>query len=319
MKKVAYQKGQKITKRYIEKKQLVWFHYFRDGQQIPTELIPRNPHEIEAIEEIFFVYLHNLKDPSIMDKISQFSNDYLADHFQQELHRKRWSSRVNAMQRIVDFNIDRLANECLQMDPEKISSEEQFLRLKIIANLKEEAFISQLVSNEHVLSEHEYKRLFMDLSDGQFDQLLMESEELPMLCRYAVIDVVGMKRNPAHIPFLHKFLDSSESEIRIRSLKAIYEIGVVEDIRHYASFSKSSVWEERLMFTKLLIYLPSTVAMPYLRNLIKDTAWAVRMQAGRAIRKYPDGQERLQEIIHTETDAFAVDMAKSFLKVGEGQ
>lgn len=311
-------KGQEVKKIYIQEKELIWFHYFRDGTSVPSELIPRNEYEVEAIEEIFFVYLHNLKSPSIVEKISEFSNEYLYDYFKKDLHSRRWSNRMNVMQRIVDFKINRLVDDCLRLDPSKLTIEEQFIFLKVIANLREDDFINLLLNTEEEFSEYEYKRIFMELQDGIFEQLLVDLHLLPVTAQYAVIDLVGMKRNVDWLDYLNKFIHSDNAEVRIRSLKAFYEIGVVHDLTPYAAFSESLIWEERLMFTKLLSYMPSKSALPYLHRFIKDEAWSVRLQAARVIAKYKDGQTILRKIIESETDKFAVDMARSFLEEGDG-
>jgi len=310
-------KGQHIKNQYILENELAWFHYFRDGATVPDKLIPRNRYEVEAIEEIFFIYLHNLKSPTVVEKISQFSNEHLYDYFKKNLQSKRWSSRMNAMQRIVDFKIDRLVDDCLRLDQAKLSSEEEFLILKVMANLREDDFIKQLLNTQKVFSEYEYKRVFMDLDDDNFEELVVDLHLLPAIAQYAVIDLIGMKRNVDWIVFLNKFLKSEDQELRIRSLKAIYEIGVVEDLAPYAPFSESSIWEERLMFTKLLTYIPSQSALPYLNRLIKDESWSVRSQAARVIVNYKDGQAILRNIVETKRDKFAVDMARSFLKEGD--
>ena len=316
-KKHTDNKGQHIKKLYILENELIWFHYFRDGATVPNELIPRNRYEVEAIEEIFFVYLHNLKSPTVVEKISYFSNEHLYHYFKKDLQSRRWSNRMNAMQKIVDFKIDRLVDDCLRLNQAKLSSEEQFLFLKVIANLREDDFINQLLNTQGVFSEYEYKRIFMDLHDDIFEELLVDLHLLPAIAQYAVIDLIGMKRDVDCLEFLNKALKSEDQEVGIRSLKAIYEIGVVDDIAPYAPFSESSVWEERLMFTKLLTYMPSHSALPYLHRLIKDESWSVRLQAARVIVNYKDGQTILRNIIETETDKFAVDMASSFLEEGD--
>lgn len=312
-------KGRRIKEAYIQEKQLIWFDYFREGTGIPTILIPKNRYEIEGIEQIFLVYLHNLKTSSIVEKISQFSNEYLYTHYKGELNSRRWSRRMNAMERIVDFQIDRLVDDCHQMNQEKLSTEEQFQQLKIIANLKEEEFICALRKTTHIFSEYAYKRIFMDVSEDVFEALLKEIDTLPLTCQYCVVDLVGIRRERAYLSYLNTFISSNDDEMRIRALKAIYEIGVVTDIQSYTQFSEADAWEERLMFVKLLAYIPVEEAYPHLRKRMRDEAWWVRLQAGTVMRNYKNGAQLLEEIVETEQDPFAVDMAKAFLKEGDNR
>lgn len=313
-KKQREKKAELMKETYIQEKQLLWYDFFREGYSIPINLIPRNKFEVAGIEEIFFVYLQNFKTEEITEKISRFSNEYLFKHLKQQLQSRRWSDRMNAMQLIIDFKMDRLVETCMQKKYEKLSHEEKYQRLKLIANLKEENFIEQLLQSGYPFSEYEYKRIFMELSEKIFGELLDDINQLPVPCRYSIIDLVGLKHDSHYLLKLHQLLQDEEQEIRIRSLRAIYEIGIISDINKYASFAESLIWQERLMFTKLLRYVSPEVSIPFIRILIQDPVWQVRNQAEKIILQYKNGARILEEISMNITDR-----RTTLLKEGEHQ
>lgn len=310
-------KVNRIKEDYIEQKQKLWDAFFRDEDVSAKELVPRNKFEVEAIEEIFFVYLTNLKTPMIVEKIQMFSNEFLYDYFLAQLKSRKWSTRINAMGRVLDFKMDRLVDVIVNMQADKLTKEENFKRLKVFAHLKEQGFVEEFLQVSGILSEYEYKRILIDIEDSLFNDLLAQFTVLPSVCQYAVLDLLGIKRDSDYLLFLETQLSNEDPEVRIRALKAIYEIGLIEDIGKYERFSHSSLWEERLIFSKILEYVQVEIAQPFLSQSIKDESWWVRFQAGKTISKYRNGNLILKDIIEKETDQFAVDMANSFLKEGD--
>lgn len=305
--------GQQKSRAYIREKQLLWYRYFRDEEPFHTSLIPKNQFDIQAIEEIFVAYLNNLATPAISEKIKWFSNQYLQQHFLALLRSRKWADRINSMERIVDFQMDSLVEDCEKIDGKKYSHEEHFQLLKIYVVLKEEQFVNKLLSLPIVLSEYEYKRLLMGVDEEIFQELMNRFEELPETCKFVLIDVLGVKRNMESLPFLEAQLEYHHDDIRIRALKAIYELGIIIEAEKYEHFGLSSIWEERLMFAKLLGNLPITYSAAYLQVLLQDNSWWVRSQAAQTIGQDKQGREILQKFIETANDPFAIDMANEVL------
>lgn len=304
---------------YIREKQMLWYRYFRDEEPFQTSLIPKNKIEIQAVEELFLSYLNNLFTPAILEKIKLFSNQYLQQHFLELLRSRKWGERINSMERIVDFHIDSLVEECERMNEKKLSQEEHFQLLKIYATLKEEQFVNKLLALPVLFSEYEYKKLLLSVDEKILQGLINRIEEFPDVFKYVMIDIVGVQRNMDDLPFLESQLEHSNDEVRIRSLKAIYELGVIIEPEKYVHFSESPLWEERLMYTKLLRNLPISYSLPYLQVLMQDESWWVRSQAARTIGKDKQGREILQSFIETASDRFAIDMANEVLREGGSQ
>ena len=108
-------------------------------------------------------------DASIKEKIIQFSNAYLKDHYLTLLQSKKWSIRINALKLISDFEI-----ECLEayqkFKGENTSREENLQLLKIFASSNREYFIEELLSRSKGFSKYDYKKLFVSIDEELFDK-----------------------------------------------------------------------------------------------------------------------------------------------------
>lgn len=108
-------------------------------------------------------------------------------------------------------------------------------------------------------------------------------------------------------------LHNDDAEIRIRTLKAIFEIGIITDLDKYLPFITSQIWEERLMMAKLLGALPISITSSYLQELLEDENWWVRTQAAKSIGRNKDGKIVLQSYINSSNDRYAIEMANQVL------
>ncbi|PKR83420.1 HEAT repeat domain-containing protein [Heyndrickxia camelliae] len=299
---------------YIKNNQTLWYRYFRDEISFTRKLIPKDKFEIQGLEEIFLVYIKHLSNESIQNKIKQFSNQHLKQYYQKKLKSRKWSSRMNAMYRIIDFYIDSLVNDCKALKARNLSAEEQFLLLKIYSSFDSKTFLKEFLSLTVAFSEFEYKKLLAGVSSEILEELLDCFDKLPLNVQCSIIDILGIKRNSEYLSFLESMLQHENTEIRIRSLKAIYAIGIISDLNQYMPFIDSSIWEERLMMAKLLGVLPLSEAGLHLEKLLTDQSWWVRSQAATTIGKYKDGEKLLKQVILETKDSFAADMANEVLK-----
>lgn len=302
---------------YIENKQDLWYQYLNDIIPLSQELIPNNDIDIKAIEVIFLGYVENVSNPSIKEKIRKFSNQYLRHYYLGLLSSKRWSLRMNALYRIISFGIDSLAGECKKLEKRaKLSPEERFQMLVIHSIFDEANFVKEFANLSIKLSEYEYKKLLIGFNSDILEKLTHYMNDFPEEYQYYFIDVLGISRSIDFLPFLENNLSHENPEIRIRSLKAINEIGIVSDMEPYRDFLNSPIWEERLMLAKILGTFPLEQAYPYLEQLLQDENWWVRSNAARRIGNSKDGRSRLENFIETAQDQYAIDMAREVL--GEG-
>ncbi|WP_298466901.1 HEAT repeat domain-containing protein [uncultured Psychrobacillus sp.] len=301
---------------YVSKHEENWRRFLIEGVPFNPEVIPKSREEIIGIEVIFSTYLKNLSNESIQEKISQFSNEYLKDFYLKLLQSKSWSKRMNAMFHIEDFKIDSLEKDCEKLGKKRISREEYFQLLKIYSLFNKNLFLQHILISNVQLSEYEYKKLLLNLPAELLDTLTDKITDLPKTCRYALIDTLGLKRDIEYLPHLEVQLQQEDIEIRIKSLRAIYEIGFINNPENYLAFVKSPVWEERLMVAKLFQLLPLSYTLPHLEILLEDESWWVRSQAAKTMMRDKSGRTSLEEYIEHSSDRYAIDMANEALGKG---
>lgn len=301
---------------YIEENQEKWYSYLTGKNENAKQVIMNKPYEVEAVEEILYSYIRNVSDQKIKRNVREFAATHLQSVYRQQLRSTKWSTRMNALYRIGDFQIKELFEECKKLLNKQVSKEEYFEIMILSSHFDLAFFIKELVSAKVIFSEYEYKKIFFGISPSAELELSKQFELLPGRCQLAYIDTAGLKRHTSSLPFLEALTKHKDAEVRIRSLKAIHEIGVLKDVKKLEPFIDSSIWEERLMSARLLGRLPLDMTIAYLTRLIEDQNWWVRNQAAETIRQAKGGKEQLKQIAETSKDAFAIDVANELL--GEG-
>jgi len=274
-----------IKREYLEKVDNKWNRYLlnEEDKPIDKELIPKDRYEVQVVENLFLSYLENVNSLTMQEKIVAFSNEYLEVYYRKHLNSPKWSTRMNALYRIYDFQLHTLLDDCRDLENEKASKEERFQLLKIYSRLSNEHFLSTLLSKSINFSEHEYKQLLNKVPNENVERLMERFDELQEFCKYALIDMLGQKRNIDYLPFLESLLLNTNSEVRVKSLKAVYEIGWINTPEMYIHFVYSTIWEERFMVAKLMGLLPLGDTISYFQILLQDTSWRVYTEAAKSI------------------------------------
>lgn len=298
---------------YASEKRTIWQEYILEETPFEIILIPKNKSEIAEVENILLSYLKNISNPAIHSKIQSFAQLYLKEHYKKELKSRNWSRRMNAIYRIADFQISELVGNC-EKAMKRENALEAFQLLKIYSILEKENFAQQLVSLEHSFSESEYKKLFSNLEVEMLKQLIDQMEDLKEEAQYALIDTMSLIGNMEIVEKLEKLLNHEHVEIRIRILKGLEKIGIIQNLDIYIPFEQSPVWEERLMVAKIFKNVPLKYTNASLERMLQDSNWWVRSQAAKTMIEHPDGRQKLELFIETATDQYAIDMANEVLK-----
>lgn len=298
-------------KQYLEQHDKQWYPYFIEGKELEANVAPHNRFELKAIEQLLIGYTKTVADNAVLSRISSFAELYLLKHYRKQLRRKKWSIRINTLYRIVDFRMRQMVPDVLEMlkRPKSYSKEEYIQIYKILVIFNHEDALSHLLEPKFPLGEFEYKKLLFDLEPAKLALFIDQFDELPEALKYIVFETTGIKHMAQYLPFLESRLVSEQSEIRIRALKSIIQIGVISNLELYLPFLHSAYWEERLMLAKLLAYVPSTQSTPYLRQLLHDPSWWVRSQATQTLRNSKLGKETLKSVIASSDDRYAIDIA----------
>lgn len=298
---------------YLNKYQTTWYSYLVDQVPIKSPINLKHPAELEAIERILFSYSRNFSDASIHLQISNFANEYLKEVYGKMLRSRRWSKRMNALYRIDTFAITQLLPEVEKMMKKPQSKEEYLRLLAIYSNYFPDQFFSEFFKAQERFTEYEFKQLFSLMNVKVRKRMSDSFDELSTAGQYAFIELLGKMREFHSLIFLHSLLENEESEIRIRTLKAIHEINMLIEVERILPFVDSPIWQERMLAARLFGEVPLDRVKDIYFKLIEDSSWWVRTEAARVLSLTKAGKLLLVEVIENSSDKYAVDVSIEFL------
>lgn len=317
---VQYEKKKALITRkneYLNELSSVWHDYLVKSKEADlAKLKPSNKEEYEITEKILLCYVKNLSNSEILLKIKGFANEFLTDYYALLLRSRKWSLRMNALYRTADFKLETLIEECHLLEQRKCTPEEIHQIYKIYSIMDFDSLVEKLQANKDTFTEIEYSRLLTFISDKDLNHMVTLFEEFPYKCQLAIVNALGHRRLQEYVSFFEKLILHTDPEMRLRSLKAIFETGWVIDIEKYLHFVHSDIWEERLHVTKLLGRLPLEDSYSYLQKLLKDQSWKVRSEAANTIGKIKDGKKMLIEFVDTSSDRYAIEIANEIIRKG---
>ncbi|NRD78258.1 HEAT repeat domain-containing protein [Bacillus sp. BRMEA1] len=282
----------------------------------PRDLVLDSLTKQKAVEELLSKYTQVLEGEDERRHLSEIAQSALGQYYQKRLHDKRWSIRMNTLYHIEDFKMIQLEEDVYNRTKTDLSREEHFHALRILALFQFEKIFELLTERYGYLTEIELRNILFRLETQHFEQFVQNYHESNPTLQKAVLDVISIKRETDYLPFLEQIFPLSSGEIRLRVLKALANIGYVEDIDTYMELLYSPKWEERMLAAKLIGTLREEKALPRLVELLQDSSWWVRSQAGESISHFVKGKQILMEVLQTSTDSFARDMAWEWLHKG---
>lgn len=302
--------------RYIHRHQQYWFTYLVEGDRLKRYSVPRSHHDRMALEQLLISYTQTIADPEVLLRISALAERYLLEYYRKQLKSKKWSKRMNTLYRIADFQLHPFIPDILNtLEFQTTISIEEYLQLiKILIAFNHERAMSYLLHPKYPLGEFEYKKLLFGLETSQFTFFIAQFTELPSTLQHILIETIGMKYAVEHVPFLESLLRDDKSEIRVRALKSIAQIGFIPRLETYLPFLHSQLWEERLMLAKLLALVPAEESVQYLQSLLHDPSYWVRSQATQILSNSKQGIDALKTVISTSDDRYAKDIARQALQ-----
>ncbi|MEO2074137.1 MAG: HEAT repeat domain-containing protein [Bacillus sp. (in: firmicutes)] len=271
----------------------------------------------KAIEELLSRYTSILEGEEEKTRLTELASLYLTPYYQIQLKSKRWSTRMNTLYHIEDFHMSHLLEDVSRLlYRRRISREELVHVLRILAKFNYQEMFELLTNEYDHLSEYDYRNILIRMEPNHFDQFILHFHKSNISLKKAVLDIISLKRDITYLSFLEKMFESYKGEIRLRSMKALAEIGYVENIEPYLELLYSEKWEERMVAAKLIGSLKEERGIHRLIELLHDSSWWVRSQAGQAIDQFTNGKEIFRSVLETSNDAFAKDMAWEWLHKG---
>lgn len=280
-------------------------------------LTPDSPLQLIAIEELLSRFSKLLEGKEEKQRLSELASMYLTVTYQKQLKSRRWSTRMNTLYHIEDFHMEKLAADVRQLtERTRISHEELLHALRILAQSEDSNMLDLLTNKFAELAELDLRTILIRLDNNQFDQLILHFHKCLPPLKMAILGVISIKKEITYLAFIEDIFKSYSGEIRLRALKALAEIGYVEDAAPYLELLYSEKWEERMVTAKLIGSLKEESAIPRLVELLHDQTWWVRSQAGQAIVQFAKGKEILKSVLADSKDPFAKDMAWEWLNKG---
>lgn len=256
-----------------------------------------------------------LSDQDIINRIQQYAENLLSEHYQKDLKSRRWGIRINALYKIIDFKIQSLAPNVLDLlnSPKKYSQKEYFEMYKVIALFMPTQLLSQLKNPTYKMSDIELYKVLALLKEDAIKEIMQNFDALTRTQKIAVIDTIGSKNLLEYTEFLHNAIKNENIEIRLHAMKAIEKLGFVHPIEMYESFFYAEDWRERMLFAKLLKYFPLDEIIDYLKVLITDHSWWVRYHTVQIIADQKNGQKVLEMLYNQTEDLYAKEIISESL------
>lgn len=306
---------EKEIKNYMEQIHKTVYAYLYQ-QQNSRHLVPDSSIKYIAIERLLTEYSTVIEGDG-KERISQLADELFHDRYKVVLHQNKWSSRMNVLYKIDGFRMRALSEVLKQMlSDEKTTKEEKLIIFRCLSNNQDDALSELFQSVAVPLSVLEYRSILNRMNEKTFIRIVDDYLLYPDRLKLAIIDMIGIQKKLDFVLFLESQLSDESFEIRIRSMKAIGEVGYLSDSDVVEQFARSDQWEERLMAAKVIGKTRVVNGLDVLDTLIRDSSWMVRAQAAKAFLSYTDGLERLYDIRFTSDDTFARDMASEWIERG---
>lgn len=309
-------KQQQKVDAYIQTHQEMWYDYLVTGSPLPEAFAFKQPHQLLAIETVLFSYMRHVADEQIRQRVTEFASRHFQDLYRKRLKSRRWNVRMNTLYRVGTFGMVDLLPELQRMMKRPQSSEEYFRILTLYSHYLPDEFFSEFYKVQKKFNQYQLKKLFSVMTPQTRSRLLQSFQLLSRKGQYATIELLGKMREYTSLSFLMALLNHPDSEIRIRALKAIYELDMLVQVDRIKPLVRSEAWQERLMVARVLDTVPIDQVKAIYLNLIRDTNWWVRNEAARVLSQTRAGKQVLKQIVAEATDPFAVDASQKYLLKG---
>lgn len=270
-----------------------------------------------AMEELLSDYSEILEGTEEKKNLNLMAESRLSGDYRKALSSYRWSTRMNALFHIEAFQMESLKEDIqILLQRSRVSKEEKIKGLSFLSQIQHKGIFGLVTEEYKDLSYLEYRNIISRLKERHLEEFLLGYHSCQLQLKYAIIDLVGLKKDLAYLNFVETVFSISHGEERVRALKALASIGHTRKVEQFLPLLKSANWEERMLAARLAGEMKCDQAIPDLVLLLKDPSWWVRSQSGQSIILYPQGKRILEEVIASSSDSFARDMAWEWINKG---
>ncbi|KIL42012.1 hypothetical protein SD70_03940 [Gordoniibacillus kamchatkensis] len=311
----------RIVARYEEELRVKMYRYLQEGRLMRNMLPHGNRYKFAALEALLAHYRTLLSGSDIQKQIAAFAELAFADIYRKRLYGRQWSLRMNTLYYIDKFAMRSFERELVRLtEAGRLQTQAEFeLVLSILASFASDELLPLLSRSAGRISEAMCREILLRVPEERFEPFVARFDSLPPQLQYGVLDVIGLKRGTERIGFLLANLTGTGAELRIRALKALSQMPLLETRADYVNHAASDLWQERMMAAKLFAVVRDRRFLPVLEQLLADSVWWVRQQAAQSILSFHDGRSVLAKVAAFGADRFARDTAEEYLeKEGSG-
>lgn len=293
-------------------------YLFIQDEHHPMPVSPLSKIQTIAMEDLLTQFIEIMEGEKERKALRKLAYIYLKDFYTKNLHSRKWSIRMNTLYNMEKFHMTELKTELLLLiqEKKKQTKAEKVQIYRILASFQYDDIFS-LINQPQMLGEKDYRSILTRMESNNFVRIVLLFEDCVEELQLAMLDVIGIKKDLDYIPFLEDTFQKQEGEVRLRALKALTSIGIVQNIARYIPLYQSEVWQERMMIARLLGFYKEEKNLLLLKELLHDSIWWVRSQSAESITKYKQGKQLLEMVIKTSDDAFARDMALEWMNKGD--
>jgi|GEM_PF-2446948 len=260
----------------------------------------------------------NVQDEGEFDRIRKVCEWIgLPEQLQAQLDDKRWWIVAEALRTIGVLRLETFSSRVetlLHSDHYDV----WMTAARTLARLGRNAVLIQFLIEHHQKLKREavirIADILRNISDSDTAFMLVHLEEVPPLLQGLFFDLFGQAKAIQALPLLESFLKSTNSELRVKAMKAIAEIGITTKQDEILAGFQSENWVERMQTIRIVRACSMTIAIPHLVKTLADPEWWVRYHAAETLFSFGTaGKAKLREAAHSHPDLYARDIAEQVL------
>ena len=259
--------------------------------------------------------------------VNRFVMNAIADHFGiyerdiKQLKSLKWWVQANAAYDLGVFRV----KESLPMLIEKLEkSRNREVRIKAgeaILKISSSRHLLDVMDNIQTLNKRNHNHLIdliANIEEDIFPVMEIVLLKSNLLSIRISIEVLGKKQDERVLPYAFECLESGDIEVMISALKSLDSLGEISDPEYILpsimKLKDHKLWVIRSFVAKVLKHYRFPKCYVVLKDMIGDSSWRVRYNAGISLATMgSQGVFSLSEILFTP-DRFARDMAWQLLQ-----
>lgn len=157
--------------------------------------------------------------------------------------------------------------------------------------------------------------MLMQGEDIDVDIILDHFTKVDPVVQNVFIEILGKRKEYRILPFIEDYLQSEDTEMRLKALKSIAELGMTTREKKIIALLSIDFWTEKVMAIRVVQSCSIKRALPKLVELLSDPNWWVRLRAAEAISSFgKEGIAKLTWASHSHSDKYARHMAMRVLE-----